>query len=100
MTDERLSISEVAKRLNRRPNTVRGWDREGLLPEELKSHRDDNGWRFWLESQMPGLAQWIIDADRRPGKGLPNYKPTKEEAEAHVRTVRRKRTKSVLLEDE
>jgi hypothetical protein len=100
MSEELISISEVCKMLNRRPNTVRGWDREGILPDHLKSTRMDNGWRGWTASQVEGLRQWLLDTDRRPGKGLPNYQPTEEEREKHVTTVRRKRTKSVLLEND
>lgn len=100
MSEEQFSISDVCRKLNRRPNTVRGWDREGILPEHLKSKRMENGWRYWTQDQIDGLADWIRETDRRPGKGLPNYNPTEEEREKHVRTVRTRRTKSPLLEDD
>jgi hypothetical protein len=90
---DRLNIGEVAERLDRRPNTVRGWERDGILPPDLIPHRDEKGYRYWTESQVAGLAQWIIDADMRPGKGLAHYKPTPEQAAAHIRKTRASKIK-------
>lgn len=100
MSETQYSISEVARKLNRRPNTVREWDRDKHLPEHLRAHRMDNGWRYWTEVQIEGMRQWLTDTDRRPGKGLPNYQPTEEQREKHVRTARTRRTKSVLLDED
>ena len=81
---ERLLISQVAELLNRRPNTVRGWDRENLLPEDLKANRDEKGFRYWTYSQVEGIREWLKDTDRRPGRSLKNYNPSEEEIEQHI----------------
>jgi len=65
-----LQIGDVALMLGRVAHTVRGWERDGRLPEELRSKRDDRGWRYWTPEQVEGIKQWIIDNDIRPGKGL------------------------------
>ena len=66
----RLQIGDVALMLDRVAHTVRGWEREGRLPEHLQSKRDERGWRYWTPDQVEGIKQWIIDNDIRPGKGL------------------------------
>ncbi len=68
--ETKLQIGDVALMLGRVAHTIRGWEREGRLPENLRSHRDERGWRYWTPDQVEGIKQWIIDEDIRPGKGL------------------------------
>lgn len=68
---ERLyRVSQVAKELDRSPHTVRTWERLKLTPQRLRSVRDERGWRVWTGAQIEGLKDWIVQTDRRPGKGI------------------------------
>ncbi len=66
----RLQIGDVALMLDRVSHTVRGWERDGRLPPELQSKRDERGWRYWTPEQVEGIKNWIVENDIRPGKGL------------------------------
>jgi hypothetical protein len=95
LVSERLYISEVAKALDRRQNTIRGWERENVLPKALRSHKDDRGWRYWTPEQVEAIKQWIVDEDRRPGKGFSHYKPTPEQIKKHIENTRKKQTEGI-----
>lgn len=92
MAKEIFYISELADFLDRRPNTVRGWERDGLLPESCRSTRDDKGWRYWTRAQAEEIKHWIEATDRRPGKGLSHYKPTPEQIASHIAKTRSPRS--------
>lgn len=85
------TIREAAEKLNRRPATLRAWERDGKLPPELRPIRNDRGWRCYTDAQVLGLARWIEENDMRPGKGLPWYNPTPEQIRAHLAGQRRPR---------
>lgn len=70
MPAKEYRISEVARQLGRVPHTLRMWEFHNLLPKELMPSRDSKNWRTWNESQIEGLRKWMVDQDRRPGKGL------------------------------
>jgi hypothetical protein len=89
--DRRIGIREAAARLDRKPATLRSWERYGWLPPELLPERDQNGRRTWSERQVERLGEWMLERDMRPGKGLPHYKPTAEEIHEHVQKQRRPR---------
>lgn len=72
-----MYISEVARRLNRVPHTVRQWSRDKRLPKELEPFRDEKGWRYWTEEQVEALKVWIQEEDLTPGKGLSFYNKKK-----------------------
>ncbi len=86
-----IYIREAAESLNRRPATIRMWEREGLLPKQLRPHRSHRGWRYWTQPQIDGLKRWMADNDMRPGKGLKHYRPTHEEVARHLEGQRRSR---------
>lgn len=86
-----INIAELARRVNRRPATIRAWERHGLLPEELLPKRSDRGWRYWTPSQVEGIKTWMVEQDLRPGKGLPHYKPSDAKVEQHLERQRRPR---------
>lgn len=88
---DKVYITEVAEAVNRRPATVRHWERNGILPKHLRSTRADRGWRYWTREQVEGIKQWLIDEDMRPGKGLPHYKPTPEQIAAGLEGQRKPR---------
>ena len=87
-TKEKLYITEVADAVNRKPATVRDWERRGVLPKHLQANRADRGWRYWTPEQVDGIKQWMLDVDMRPGKGLPHYKPTPEQIDAGIEKQR------------
>jgi hypothetical protein len=66
------TISEVASELGRVPHTVRVWEYDKRLPNELLPTRNARGWRVWTRQQIEGLKRWIIEEDLTPGKGLRN----------------------------
>jgi DNA-binding transcriptional MerR regulator len=91
---ERIYVKQASELLDRRPATLRWWDREHILPRYLRSRRDGNGWRWWTPEQIEKIREWMRETDRRPGKGLPHYKPTDKELHEHLEGIRRPRRKS------
>jgi hypothetical protein len=91
MTDRKIYIVEVAEQVNRKPATIRAWERSGMLPDELKPSRSDRGWRYWTQDQVDKMKQWIVDEDLRPGKGLKHYHPDAETLQGHLEGQRRPR---------
>lgn len=96
--DTKVYIGDAAVLLNRRRATIRGWEREQMLPQELRSYRDTRGWRYWTPDQIIGIKRWIIEADMRPGKAFEHYKPTPEQIAAHIAKCRGAR-KPRLVDD-
>ena len=82
-------MGELARRVDRRPATIRNWQRLKLLPEGLLPKRDERNHRYWTEEQVEGIKKWLIEADIRPGKGLVNYRPSPEEAAQHLEKQRK-----------
>jgi hypothetical protein len=93
----RVYIREASELLDRTMGCLRKWDDENVLPKKLRPKRGDRGWRYWTPAQIDAIKQWIIDTERFPGKGLPTYNPTHEDAERQVRAMRvpKSRTPSV-----
>lgn len=71
MSKQFLTIGEVSKELGRVSHTIRQWQRDGRLPEELLPGRNENGWRVWSAEQVEAMKEWIEREDLRPGKSLP-----------------------------
>jgi len=93
--NDRVYISEACRLLNRTENTIRRWEREKLLPEELISSRDSRNWRYWKLDQINKIMNWIISNRMYPGNGLPNYNPSPFDIDRHVINQRKPRkTKS------
>lgn len=90
-TGERVYIREAAEMLDRKPATLRSWERYGWLPKELRSQRGTRGWRFWTPAQIEGIREWMTANDMRPGKGLPHYKPNAAQVHQHMVGQRRPR---------
>lgn len=58
--EDYYSIGEMAAILDRRPATLRQWEREHRLPQELLPVRDENSARrYWHRSQIAGLREWM-----------------------------------------
>lgn len=83
-----IPIGQAAEQLNRKPGTIRKWEREKILPADCVPSRDERGRRFFTPEQIDKIRQWIVDTDRRPGKGLTYYSPSFEEVEKQVVKMR------------
>jgi hypothetical protein len=86
----RIYIDELAKIVNRQPNTIRKWERLEMLPAHLIPQRGTRRWRYWTEKQVygpRGVIKWMKDNDIRPGAYL-----TMPSGEAkHIANMRRPR---------
>lgn len=89
--NDRIYIADAAAMLNRRPATLREWERSGILPRKLRSKRSDRQWRYWTSEQIEEIQQWMQEIDLRPGKGLPHYHPTEEQINHHLEGQRKPR---------
>lgn len=87
----RVFIREAGELLDRRPATIRMWEREHLLPKKLRPQRSDRGWRYWTYEQIEQIGNWMREKDMRPGKGLPHYDPDPEALHRHLEGQRRPR---------
>lgn len=83
-----VGITQAAKYLDREPGTLRKWERDNVLPADLLPSRDDQNRRYWSQEQLDRIKEWLIDTDRRPGKGLKHYKPSPEKLAEHLRNQR------------
>lgn len=90
--EKKVYIREAAEILNRQMDTLRRWDRL-YLPKKLRAKREKTGrkWRYWTPAQIKEIALWMERTDRRPGKGLPHWKPSEEEIEGLLEKLRKPR---------
>lgn len=87
-TDEPIYIKDLAQILNRKENTIRKWERTGILPKRLHPKRGIRDWRYWTHAQVygkDGIIAWMKKRDMRPGNLLTD--PSKEEE--HIQKLRR-----------
>lgn len=93
MSEQVVYITEAAELLDRRPGTLRKWEREGRLPEDLLPKRDERQHRYWTEKQIELIKSWMYEVDLRPGKGLPHNtkQPDPERVREHLRKLRQPR---------
>lgn len=95
--DRKVYIGELAELVDRRVNTIRGWERSGRLPEHLHSTRNPPGvgmgWRYWTSEQVVAISQWMIDEKIYPGAGLKNFYPDAVYVEESLKRLRMGRTK-------
>jgi DNA-binding transcriptional MerR regulator len=95
----RVYIDELSPLINREQNTIRMWERYGVLPKRLHPKRGYRKWRYWTDQQVfgkNGIIAWMKKNDMRPGKIM-----TEPEGEAdHIKNLRRPRllTKKQLAE--
>lgn len=86
---ERIYIKELSGLIDRKPATIRAWERDDALPDHLRSSRDERGWRYWTDEKVTQIREWLVDTDRRPGKGLPFYQPDPERIQLHIHRQRK-----------
>ena len=85
MSGQRIYMGQLCQLIDRRPATVRDWERRDVLPHHLRGHRDKpNGKRWWVQEQVDGILAWMKANDVRPGKGLPHYRPTPAKIHEHL----------------
>jgi len=85
---ESVGIRELSEIVNRLPATIRGWERDGVLPKHLRSSRDSQNRRCWTRAQVRGIKEWMAKSRRFPGSGLPGYHPTQEQIDAVISRMR------------
>lgn len=93
----RISISEAARLLDRSPQTLRSWDRNGSMPKKLRPKRDAQGNRYWTPELIEEIKQWIVDNHFHPGRGI-SYDPSPERLQQHINRIR-KSSKKTTTED-
>lgn len=83
----RYTISEAAVLLDRSPHTLRSWDRNSSMPEELRPERDEHGHRYWTPDLIHEIKNWIKDNNFHPGNGIA-YHPSPERLQSHINKIR------------
>ena len=86
---QHIYIREAADLLKRRMGTLRKWDVEGILPEDLRPHRGERDWRFWTKEQIEGIKEWLRETERYSGNALPHYNPTEKKLDEAIDAMRR-----------
>lgn len=86
----RFTISEAAKLLDRSPNTLRSWERNGSMPKYLWPKRDHLGHRYWTLELIELIRVWMEKNHFYPGRGL-DYDPTPEQLQSHIAKIRSRR---------
>jgi hypothetical protein len=64
---DRVYMAKLEELLGRKRTTIRKWERDGLLPDELMPHRDEIDWRYWTREQAEGLKQFAAALESRQG---------------------------------
>lgn len=88
---KRIYLKEMAGAIDRRMNTVRLWEAQGVLPKDLQAHRDERGWRYWTPSQVQRIKAWMKREGRAPGSGLRNVKASPAQTEKILAGLRQPR---------
>lgn len=72
------TIGEVAKIVERRPDTIRKYERKGLLPKPLSIDDDYpsyKGWRFYTSKDVYEMVEFF--SSRSPGRPTGESEPVK-----------------------
>jgi len=91
-----IEINELAEIVDRLPHTIRGWEREGVLPKDLLPVRGPRNRRQWTAEQAKGILEWMRESRRFPGSGLTGYDPTPEEIEERIHRMRAARQEKAV----
>jgi hypothetical protein len=95
----RIYIDELVPIVNRKPDTIRKWERSGMLPAHLHPKRGTRDWRYWTDKQVygpRGILRWMKDNDIRPGA----YLTTAAQETNHIRHMRRPRGMKLSMLEE
>lgn len=92
-SDDQISIKQLAEILNRKENTIRRWEREGVLPKKLVPKRGPRRWRYWTKAQVygkGGLIEWVRKRDEKLGwEGVLGTPYTPEQKARHIQNLRK-----------
>jgi hypothetical protein len=88
---KRIYMRELSKQIDRNSHTIRGWERDKILPRGLVPHRDDKGWRYWTDSQVVKMKEWMGTNGMAPGKGLSGFTPSVEKVQEMMTKLREPR---------
>jgi hypothetical protein len=86
----RFYIDELSQIVNRKPDTIRKWERAEMLPPHLRPKRGTRDWRYWTDKQVygpRGILAWMKKNDIRPGA----YLTMPQDEEKHIENMRRPR---------
>lgn len=95
----RFYIDELSPIVNRKPDTIRKWERTDMLPDHLKPKRGTRDWRYWTDKQVygpRGILKWMKNNDIRPGA----YLTTPEGEASHIEHMRRPRGMKLSMLEE
>jgi hypothetical protein len=95
----RFYIDELSTIVNRKPDTIRKWERVDMLPPHLKPKRGTRGWRYWTDKQVygpRGIIKWMKTNNIRPGA----YLTTAEHEAQHIENMRRPRGMKIAMLEE
>jgi hypothetical protein len=95
----RFYIDELSAIVNRKPDTIRKWERSDMLPKHLLPKRGTRDWRYWSDKQVfgpRGILAWMKKNDIRPGA----YLTMPADEEQHIANMRRPRGISPEMVDE
>jgi hypothetical protein len=95
----RFYIDELSLIVNRKPDTIRKWERTEMLPPHLKPKRGTRDWRYWTDKQVygrNGIIAWMKNNDIRPGA----YLTTPEGEASHINHMRRPRGMKISMLEE
>ena len=62
-----LTTGKLATVLGLHPDTIRRYEREGLIPQAKRSPR--NGYRFWREEDVALIQEAIFGGSQAPKEG-------------------------------
>jgi hypothetical protein len=87
-TKPEIEISELGRIIDRENNTIRKWEREGILPKHLHPKRGKRNVRVWTHAQVhgpKGILAWMKKNNMRPGNAI----ASEQNQGAHLRHLRR-----------
>ena len=82
------TIGEVAKIVERRPDTIRKYERRGLIPKPIKIEEDYPSYRNWRFYTGPDVYEMVeFFSDRTPGRPA---KQKRVEVKDRIKTLNQK----------
>lgn len=91
MPQKRVYMRQLAEILDRSSHTIRGWERDGILPKALRPSRDEKNWRYWTPAQAMKIKAWMTAQNMQPGKGLSGFSPDGDQVDVMMSQLRRPR---------
>lgn len=64
------TVGELANRVDRKPQTIRGWERRGVIPPAR--YKAKTGMRLYTEKQIEAIVNKVEKFDLTQGKKIPD----------------------------